>query len=395
LKILQVIPYFPPAYAFGGPCIGAYIISRELVSRGHEVVVFTTDARDTSQKLHIPSMERIEGITVYRFKNVSMFFVKNSKLFITPALPLKIRKVIKTFDVIHLHEYRTFQNIVVAHYSNKYNIPYVLQANGSLTYLGRYRRKKLFDVLCGYKILKNASKLIALSNFELRQYQNMGISNEKITIIPSAFDFSEYVNLPPRGRFRIKYGISDDAKIILYVGRIHRIKGLDILIKAFAYLLNQQELKNNILLVIVGPDDGFLGQVKTLIKQLNIDDKVLLIGPLYGKLKLEAYVDSDLFVLPSRYELLSRSLREACACGKPVIASRVGGLMDLVMEGVTGLLFKPGDVTELAKSIFLLLDNWEKAEDMGLKGRQFVKENFSIEKVVEKLEKVYEEIVVG
>ena len=83
---------------------------------------------------------------------------------------------------------------------------------------------------------------------------------------------------------------------------------------------------------------------------------------------------------------------EAYACGKPVIASKVGGLMDLVIEEVTGLLFKPGDVTELAESILLLLDTQEKAEDMGLKGRQFVKENFSIEKVVEKLEKVYEEI---
>ena len=86
---------------------------------------------------------------------------------------------------------------------------------------------------------------------------------------------------------------------------------------------------------------------------------------------------------------------EAYACGKPVIASEVGGLKDLVINGETGLLFEPGNVKQLVRSIFNLTNGNDVAKEMGLKGKNFVRENFTVEKVVERLEKVYEEVVEG
>jgi len=94
----------------------------------------------------------------------------------------------------------------------------------------------------------------------------------------------------------------------------------------------------------VGPDDGYLGELKALVKALRIEDKVLITGPLYGEDKLEAYVDADVYVLPSRYEIWGITVLEAYACGKPVITSKVGGLKDLVLSKVTGLLSDPGNI---------------------------------------------------
>jgi glycosyltransferase involved in cell wall biosynthesis len=392
MRILQVVPYFPPAYAFGGPVKAVYLISRELIKRGHEVVVYTTDAKDFGSRLEIDSSNTIDGIKVHRFRNISLRLVKKLKLFITPQLALSTRREIKEFDVIHLHDYRTFQNIVIHHYARKYDVPYVLQAHGSIPRISAWRRLKwVYDMAFGYRLLRDASKVIALSKIEAEQYKRIGVPKEKITIIPNGIDLSEYAELPPKGSFKKKFNIPENRKIILYLGRIHKIKGIDVLVKAYAHLKNEMNI-NDAVLVMAGPDDGFLNEVKSLVYNLGITDSVLFTGPLYGRDKLEAFVDSEVYVLPSRYEIFGITSLEAYACGKPVVASRVDGLKDLVKDGKTGLLFEPGNVEELAKTIFNLLNDNGVAKEMGLKGKNFVRENFTIEKVVEKLEKVYEEV---
>ena len=115
----------------------------------------------------------------------------------------------------------------------------------------------------------------------------------------------------------------------------------------------------------------------------------------YGKDKLEVYVDADVYVLPSRYEIFGITVLEACACGKPVVASRLDGLMDLVVNGVSGYLFEPRDVEQLAKHILSLMNDCNRAEGMGLRCKQFVKENFTIEKVADRVEQVYHKITVS
>jgi len=170
MKILQVVPYFPPAYAFGGPVKAAYQISKELVRKGHEVVVYTTDAKDFDSRLEMSSNNTVDGIKVHRFRNVSLTFVKKLKLFITPQLISFAGKEVKKFDVIHLHEIRTFQNIMIRHYAYRYGVPYVLQAHGSLPRIMAWRRLKwIYDVFFGYRLLRGTSKVIALSRVEADQ----------------------------------------------------------------------------------------------------------------------------------------------------------------------------------------------------------------------------------
>jgi len=381
MRILHVVSSWK-----GGGVRVAFDMSEELIRRGHAVTIYATNLLRENMDLH---GKKITTVTI--FDVLFSPIAKKTKLYVTPQLILALKEI-KHFDIIHFHGYRTFQNIILHHYAKKCNVPYIFQVHGSIPRKGKQGLKCFYDVLFGYRLLRDASKVIALSEVEAGQYRSVGVPEEKIAIIPNGIDPSEYADLPPEGAFKKKFNIPEDKRIILYLGRIHKTKGIDFLVRAYAHLKNEMKCKDAVL-VIAGPDDGYLGKVKSLAQGLGVSNSVLFTGPLYGKVKLAAYVDSQVYVLPSRYETFPMTVLEAYACGKPTIASRVGGLKDLVNNGETGLLFELGNVEQLARNILYLLDNNGEAKEMGLKGKEFVKENLTIESAVTKLEKVYEEIV--
>jgi glycosyltransferase involved in cell wall biosynthesis len=388
MKILQVTPYFPPAYAFGGPVKVAYQISRELIKRGHEVVVYTTNAKDFGSKLETDSSNIIEGMRVHRFRNLSLTLVKKLKLFITPQLALFARKEVKKFDIIHLHEYRTFQNIVIHHYARRYDVSYVLQAHGSLPRAYSWQKLKwLYDELFGYKLLRDVSKVIALTQVEAEQYKRMGVPEEKIAIIPNGIDLSEYAELPPKGSFRKKFNIPEDRKIILYLGRIHRTKGIDFLIRAYAILKNKMNFKDAVL-VIAGPDDGYLNEAKALANRLGILNSTVLTGFISSEYKLSALVDADVFVTPSFYGFPMAFL-EACAVGTSIVTTSLGDTLEWV-DGNVGYVAQPTP-SDLAEAIYRIISDDELRKKFSRNCIEIVKSEFSIERVVEMLENVYEE----
>jgi len=391
MKILQVINAYYPPYSSGGAAFVAHNISKALARKGHQVTVYTTNVLSRDKLFTFRRNSYLKnGVKVYYFSNT--IYKPSIHIYFSKELLDAIRKNIVEYDVIHLHEYRSYIGIITACYSKKFGVPYVLQAHGQLPEIGAWRElKRLFDIFFGYRLLRGASRVIALSRVEAKQYKHMGVPEEKIAIIPNGIDLSEYANLPPKGSFK-KFNVPEDRKIILYLGRIHKIKGIDFLIKAYAYLKNKMNFKDAVL-VIAGPDDGYLSEIKYLAQASGVSNSILFVGPLYGEDKLAAYVDSEVYVLPSRYETFPMTILEAYACGKPIVASRVGGLKDLVIDRETGLLFEPGNVAQLAKSIFNLLNSNDVAKEMGLKGKNFVRENFTIEKVMKRLEKVYEEAV--
>jgi len=394
MKILQVVSYFHPAYAFGGPVKVVYQISKELAKRGHDVVVYTSDAKDFDSRLNIGFSDNVNGIRVYRFRNLSMMLVKRVKLFITPKMALFVRKEVKTFDIIHLHEYRALQNIVIAYYAKKYGVPYVLQAHGSLPrFITKRRLKWIYDVLFGYRILKDSSKVIALSWVEAEQYKRMGVPEEKIEVISNGIDLSEYGNLLPKRSFKKKFSIDDDEKIILYLGRIHKLKGIDFLIKSFAHLV-----KNGVKdakLVLAGADDGYLSTAENLINSLGCSSNALFVGALTHEDKISAYIDSTVVVYPERFNVFGLVPLEAAAFSKPVIVSNENYMSKVVEGGGFGFSVNYGDVEALAKLFKSLVMNDVLASKMGTRGRQYVADNYSLEKVLDKLEKLYEAVKIG
>ena len=234
MKILQVISSFPPAYAYGGALQVAYSISKELLKRNNEVTVYTTDVYDSKSRFKFDDNPiRMDGIDVRYFKNLSNGLAKKN-FPIALSMALSMNKNIKNFDIIHLHEYRSFQALLVHHYAKKYKIPYILQAHGSLpSILEKQHLKNLFNSIWGKKLVQDASKIIALNQMEAEQYLNMGITKKKVAVIPNGINLTDNQNFSLKGKFREKYSIDENKKIILFLGRIHKIKGIDLLIEAF------------------------------------------------------------------------------------------------------------------------------------------------------------------
>ncbi len=388
MRILQVTSCFYPAWAYGGPVAVAFHLSKELARRGHEVVVYTTDTIDRNTRQRTKYLE-IDGVKVYYFRNISNKLASRN-LFCAPGMLFQLKKEIRHFDIVHLQDYRSFQNIVVHHYAKKYGVPYVLQAHGSLSRTaGKRRLKKLYDSSWGYRLLRDAYKVVALTETESEQYKSMGVSKGRIEIVSNGIDLSEFENLPKRGEFREKHGLNNNQKIILYLGRIHQTKGIDLLVKTFARLA---ENLNEAKLVIVGPDDGYLPALKALIKESKIEEKVLLTGSLYGGERLGAFVDADVFVTPS-FLGFPVTFIEACATGTPIVTTKNGDNLDWIHNQV-GYVTEY-DENQLAPALAKILNNTDIAKLFQEKGQKITKERFNWSEIAKQVEGLYLECLQG
>lgn len=388
MKILQVITSFPPAFAYGGPAGVVYDISKELVKRGHEVTVYTTDVLDKNSRYKFENNPMwLDGIKVYHFKNISNHLAVNFHISSAVEMAIELRRNIHKFDVVHCHDYRAIEAIFVHYYAQKRMVPYILQPRGTIPTLKKSNQKQIFDKFFGYEIIKDANKIIASSKIESKQYSYVfpEFNNEKVIHVPNGVNLKTYQDLPKKGSFKDKYSINKNDKIILFLSRIHERKGADLLIEAFYELKN--DIKN-VKLIIAGPDDGFFGELMSMVVKLGIENEVLFPGPLYGKNKLEAYVDADIFVLPSKdsYESFGNVVLESLACGTPVIVTNVCGVTEWV--GNTVYVVEP-EVFQIRNSILEILNNNVLYEQIAHSGINLVNSNFGWNKICSLLEKIY------
>ena len=387
MRILQIIPVF--SALFGGPVRVVRFISKELAKR-HEVTVYTTSALDHRRDFkHSTFEDKLGGYRVVYFPRAFRFTGFN----VSPSMARALKDTIVEYDVVHLHSWRHFQDVITHHYAKKYNVPYVLQVHGSLPWISAKQKLKLiYDVSFGYRLLRDASKVIALSRVEAEQYRSRGVPEEKIAIIPNGIDLSEYANLPPRGAFKKKFGIPEDKKVILYLGRIHRTKGIDLLVEAYAYLRKEMSYKDAVL-VIAGPDDGYLSKIKSLAQSLGVSISILFTGLLSEKDKIRAYGDSSVVVNVEPLNVYGLVPLEAAACSTPVIVSKTNAISEVVLNGKFGFSVEYGDVTTFASMLYRVLTDEKLAENLGKNGREYVLNNLGWNKIVEKYEQVYIDVI--
>jgi glycosyltransferase involved in cell wall biosynthesis len=178
--------------------------------------------------------------------------------------------------------------------------------------------------------------------------------------------------------------LSDEIKF-LFVGRLIRIKNIPMLLKAFSEVCKVYPKAS---LHIVG-DGEEKANLMSLAKQLGIASKVKFYGHLYKDKLLDVYQSSDVFVIGSKYENFPNAVLEAMACGLPVIATSVGGLIKQVEIGQTGFLVPPDDHKEMAKKMLWFIRNKNKILEFGKNAREFVIKHFSWDNTGDKLESIY------
>ena len=385
MKILQVTPTFYPALDIGGgvPRV-AYELSRKLKKYGNDVTIFTTDVFQKNEiKNYVYS---IEGMEVYYFPSLKNVLSKN-KFYITPELIKVIKKELPKFDVIHLHDYRSFQNTVTQYYAKKYDIPYVLQPHGSLTAtVERKKLKKLYDITCGQRILSNAKRLIALNESEKNKFISLGLNKNKIEIVPNGVDLSQFKELPPKGTFRLRHSIPVNDLLILYLGRLHKSKNIDLLLDAFYEVIKTVDAW----LILMGPDGGYRQALEAQTKRLKISNKVIFTGTVNDSEKLTALADANVFATPN-FSGFPLTFLEACACSLPLVTTNHGDMLSWIDNNV-------GYVTDYDKfsfceAIIEILKNKNINERFGNNGKSLVYDEFNWDKISKRILSIYLDII--
>ena len=391
MRILHIIPYFYPAWAYGGTCRAAWELARALVRKQQQVIVYTTDALDAHARAKLP-LEVVDGVEIHRVRNLSNYLAWG-RAFLPLGFGRQLRESLSHADVAHLHEFRSYQNSVALPLMEKMDVPFVLTAQGGLPrIMGRHSLKVLYDQMVGQRILRNAARLHALNEMEREQFIDLGVEPERVAILPNGVDLEQYRSLPPVNGFRARFGIPEGVPIVLFLARVNKIKGVDFLVSSFDLL---RRVSPQVVLVIVGPDDGYLTEVKRQVQTLGISSQVRFTGYLDGDDKLQAYQSASVYVLPSAYEMFAITLLESLACGTPIIATDRCGLADFVRQNDLGSIVNYGDVGGLQNEITRILSRPQDVQRRAGYGRQYVLDNFGWDSIAENWLKVYRDCVAG
>lgn len=236
---------------------------------------------------------------------------------------------------------------------------------------------------------RNKIEDLILVSFGVLEYEN-GKYRDKIVVISNGMNIKDFDIPYSREQCREKLGLPLDGGLILFVGSLTPYKGPDILVRAMTKVINGVP---DIKLVFVG-SGKMESELKGLAKRLNVDKCIKFAGFVEEDLKHLYYKATDVFCLPSTMSTESFGIvnLEAMACGVPVVASKIGGIPDVVKDGENGLLVPPTDSEALADAMIYLLENEEVREKMGKKGREKVGD-YSWGRIAKETEKVYEGLI--
>lgn len=387
MHVLQVTPYFPPTWAYGGIPRIVDGLSRALVHQGVQVTVLTTDAFDGEQRAEVPGDRDHQGVRVLTVPNLSNRLAYRHQLFLPVGAAAALARL-DDVDVVHLHGHRHLLNNAAAAFAAERGLPYVLTANGTLL---RHERKVgaklIWDLLVSGPIPRGAARCVAVSGADAAGHLQAGIPAERIVRIPNGLDLGEFEGLPPRGRFRAALGL-EDRPVVAYLGQVSPRKGVDHLVAAFA-----DGAMGDAALLVGGNDMGAMAQALAEAGTgAGVDDPVYFLGLLEAGDRLALLADADVLVYPSTDEVFGLVPFEGLLCGAPAVVGDDCGCGELIAEAGAGLLVRHGDVEGLRARIRTLLEDRVAAEAMVGRGRRYIREHLGFDKVAERHRALYEAV---
>jgi glycosyltransferase involved in cell wall biosynthesis len=329
MRIVHVIPYMHAAA--GGPPVVVDRLSRELVARGHDVRVLTTDLYaddDTTWQ----TAERLP----YRLEVFPA--VGGNRYGYSSALQRGIRDAVRNGDIVHVHTLWTFASFAAARECRRANVPYLVMPHGMLDphsmQRGRFK-KQLYGRLIEWPLIHRASGMCYTHPEEER------LAAETCRGLPHGHIVELGTESPPecerdelRAEFLDRHPELRGRKVVLFLGRLHSKKGLDLLIPAFDRVVRQQPEAH---LLVVGPGESkYVESIRADVGRRGLASKASFTGRLSGREKWAAMAASDLFVLPSYQENFALAAVDAIRGGLPVLLSRRVNLWQDVVEAGAG-----------------------------------------------------------
>lgn len=336
MRILNVTQTYEPFLEFGGPPVKVRALSEELARHGHQVTVLTADwglERRLGEKISAAGIDRSPFGWRREENGVQSIYlptwVRYRALSWNPAVNRFLRARLQNFDVVHIFGLYDFLGPAVAEECRRCDVPYVVEPIGMFVPIVRsLRLKRMYHAIWGRAMLGGAGFLIATSEQECDELASTGLPRERIVLRRNGVD--EPVKIAERGEFRKALGIPEDAKLVLFLGRLSKKKSPELLLKAFARLPAEMQGKRT-RLAFVGPDEGgMLARLADTARSLGIAGRVHFAGALFGRAKWAAYGDADVFVLPSQNENFGNTAAEAAAVGTPVIVTTGCGIAPIL-----------------------------------------------------------------
>ena len=386
MHILHLTPYYAPAYPYGGVVRSVEAMTCALADRGHRITVLTTDTFSRQMRYEGPSDEKYySGLRVIRRPNVSPWLRGTLNLSTPRSMKRTAESILPSVDILHVHEFRTLENLLVTPVAQRLHVPIVLSPHGTLNLsTGRGFLKSVWDRLLGAGVAQRIDHVVALTENERAEAEALWLSfgrretPTRFSVIPNGVNLNEFSDLPNADKFRGRYGL-DDAPTVLFMGRLQARKGVDVLIQAFL----SAGVKHSRLL-IVGPDEGMLPSLQAIAGD---DARIVFTGYLEGADRLASLAASDVFALPATGEGQSMAALEAMAASLPVVLSP-GCNMDEVAGYSAGYVVEATEEA-FAKKLRTLLTDEDLRRKMGAKARQMVDEDYTWGTAAEKLEQVY------
>ena len=371
MNILEVIPYF--TFASGGDVAVCYNLTRQFTDKGHDVTILTTNFEYNKE----------DTDTIDNLQMVNVDYKFNFALFIySPQMKKWLDENIKNFDIIHMHELRSYQNIVVMEYAKKYNIPYIIQPHASTpTNVGQSLFKKLFDVFFGNKLMQNASHIIAVSDYEAKYDKLM--TNAPVEVVYNGMNVDEFENIDSYDTFL------EGIPYILYFGRLDSLKGINYIIEAFAQLPDEfREYK----LVIAGKISDYKKTLDEIITKYDIKDRVIFTGFVDEADKNAIYRDAKLFVNPVKYMGgVALTVFESILAGTPVVVTRQSG--EVIEKIDAGIIVEYADIEQLKDAIITSLTDTKLTQRQLENGQNYIKNNLQWCDVADHILEIYEKYI--
>jgi glycosyltransferase involved in cell wall biosynthesis len=383
MKILQVIPSVGPLR--GGPSQVVLDMCRGLAKAGVDVTLATTDDNGP-EHLDVPLGQMIDqhGYKVIYFRRTT------SEYTFSWSITAWLARHIHDYDFLHTHAAFSYTPAVSAFWAAVRGVPYAITPHGILGQWGFQSRrswaKRVSFALVEKQILNRARFVHATSPHEARELEQLGIC-APIEMIYLGIDMPTIEQDTAADRERIFPGRQNQT-IVLFLGRFHPIKGLDLLLPAFAQALRQQP---NLLLALAGDgDEAYVAWLKAEVQRLEIENHVLWMGFLSGGDKRRALAGCDIFVLPSYSESFGVAVLEAASVGAPVIVSDQVAIHSEVAQSGAGIVV-PCEVDALTHSMLKLAQDSSLRESMSANARALAFKKFSLDQVTSFLIRSYEQ----
>jgi glycosyltransferase involved in cell wall biosynthesis len=375
LRLLHVIHMLNPIA--GGAVSAARSMCAALADRGHDVTLYATEDKNWKD-----DQKNSYGLKVFPME------------FAPLAVSLSFARAlgtVKNIDLVHIHQLYRFPQSAAAWFCRRHGIPYCIQPHGSLApvlYHKRERRiaKRLFEALIEKRNLQKAAGLIYTAEGERDAVDFLHLAPPAF-IVPNGLHLDAFDTAA--SGFRACYGL-EQKELIAWMGRVVPVKGLDILLKAFAEIARQRP---QAVLALIGPDpQNYAATLRQLIFDLKIPpDRVLFTGMLQGKEKLAALAEADIFVMPSYTENFALAAVEAMAMGRPVVVSSGVKIAPAIAQSGAGLVVEP-EVDKLRYAICRVLDDAPMRQNMGNAARALAR-RYDWSKVVGTLEDAYQAMI--